>query len=154
MTRHNLSDRARNLRLQWMPAIRWRIFASASTFPKRQNGRDCIYLCGHSLGLQPKTARLSSRAGIAGLGRTGSGRTFSREESVDAVSPAADRADCRAGGSAAGEVVVMNSLTVNLHLMMASFYRPTAQTTQDSGRARSVSFGSVCGEVADSFSWI
>ena len=39
--------------------------------PKVQSGQECIYLCGHSLGLQPKSDAAYMRAGTPGLGGTG-----------------------------------------------------------------------------------
>jgi kynureninase len=94
--------------------------------PKLPNGQECIYLCGHSLGLQPKTAAaylLQELRDWAELGVEGHFRgknpwfTYHRlltERTAQLV------------GADSSEVVVMNSLTVNLHLMMTSFYRPTA----------------------------
>jgi len=94
--------------------------------PKLPNGQECIYLCGHSLGLQPKTAAAYLQQELrdwAGLGVEGHFRgknpwfTYHRlltERTAQLV------------GADSSEVVVMNSLTVNLHLMMTSFYRPTA----------------------------
>src|SRR4029079_2763912 len=84
-----------------------------------------IYFCGNSLGLMPKTARrlveeeLEDWAKIGGDSHL-SGRTpwYSYHETLR--EPVA-----RLVGAQPNEVVCMNSLTVNLHLLMATFYRPT-----------------------------
>lgn len=93
--------------------------------PTRGDGEPTVYLCGHSLGLQPKavyeavTAVLASWAdhGVEGHFR-GSTPWFSYHELLR--EPGA-----RLVGARPREVVFMNGLTVNLHLMMATFYRPT-----------------------------
>lgn len=94
--------------------------------PKTSTGEECIYLCGHSLGLQPKMAHSYIEQELrdwAELGVEGHFRgrnpwfTYHRlltDQTAELV------------GAKRSEVVVMNSLTVNLHLMMTSFYRPTA----------------------------
>lgn len=91
--------------------------------PAGSDGRR-IYLCGHSLGLQPRT----TAALLAEV--LDDWRTLAVSAHFDATRPWYDyHRQVTAGlsdlaGAAAGEVVAMNSLTVNLHLMMASFYRP------------------------------
>lgn len=93
--------------------------------PKTKIGEDCVYLCGHSLGLQPKTVRACleqelldwERLGVDGHLRA-KNPWLSYHETV--APPLA-----RLVGAKPAEVVAMNSLTVNLHLMMISFYRPT-----------------------------
>ena len=93
--------------------------------PVDSTGRPVIYFVGNSLGLMPKTTRaaveqeLDDWAQLAVDGHL-EGRTpwYSYHETLR--EPAA-----RLVGARPHEVVCMNSLTVNLHLMMASFYRPT-----------------------------
>jgi kynureninase len=94
-------------------------------FPKAAGGDDCVYLCGHSLGLQPKTATAYIEQELkdwAALGVEGHFR---------ATNPWMPYHKLLTGqiaalvGAKPIEVVVMNSLTVNLHLVMVSFYRPT-----------------------------
>ena len=85
------------------------------------------YLAGNSLGLQPRATReelledLDAWANLAVHGHVESTRPwlpYHRELSEPTA---------RLVGALPSEVVVMNSLTVNLHLLMASFYRPTSQ---------------------------
>lgn len=95
-------------------------------FPQWQE-RDVIYLTGNSLGLQPKTfsSELQREAhDWATLGVEGHFHAkhpwFSYHERFAA--PMA-----QVVGANADEVVVMNQLTVNLHLLMMSFYRPSGK---------------------------
>ena len=93
----------------------------------RHEGREQAYFCGNSLGLQPKAARgyveevLEKWAVEAVEGHfTGSGQWMPYHALVrDGLAAAV--------GALPSEVVAMNSLTANLHLMMVSFYRPTPE---------------------------
>ena len=93
----------------------------------RHEGREQAYFCGNSLGLQPKAARgyveevLEKWAVEAVEGHfTGSGQWMPYHALVrDGLAAAVD--------ALPSEVVAMNSLTANLHLMMVSFYRPTPE---------------------------
>ena len=93
--------------------------------PLDANGRPLIYFVGNSLGLMPKTTRqvveqeLEDWARLAVDGHFDAATPwYSYHETVR--EPAA-----RLVGAQPNEVVCMNSLTVNLHLLMATFYRPT-----------------------------
>ena len=93
----------------------------------RHEGREQAYFCGNSLGLQPKAARgyveevLEKWAVEAVEGHfTGSGQWMPYHALVRNGLAAAV-------GALPSEVVAMNSLTANLHLMMVSFYRPTPE---------------------------
>jgi kynureninase len=100
-------------------------FRDRFLFPKTRDGEDTIYLCGHSLGLQPKTVRSYLDQELRDWADLGV------EGHFHAQNPWMPYHRLLAGQTAAlvgaqpTEVVVMNSLTVNLHLMMTSFYRPT-----------------------------
>ena len=93
--------------------------------PVGPDGKPLIYFAGNSLGLMPKAVRpiveqeLDDWAKLAVDAHLG-GKTpwYTYHETVRA--PAA-----RLVGAQPNEVICMNSLTVNLHLMMATFYRPT-----------------------------
>jgi kynureninase len=93
--------------------------------PHGDNGGEAAYFAGNSLGLQPRALRgrlgefLDDWARLGVEGHLEAARPwFSYHELLR--EPAA-----RLVGALPQEVVVMNSLTVNLHLMMVSFYRPT-----------------------------
>jgi kynureninase len=97
-------------------------------FPKTANrGDDCIYLCGHSLGLQPKTASKYVEQELEDWARLGvEGHVHARNPWIPYHRLLTEQTAALVGAKSQ-EVVVMNSVTVNLHLMMVSFYRPTAK---------------------------
>ncbi|MCM4155890.1 kynureninase [Gramella sp. AN32] len=95
-------------------------------FPK-VNGKKVIYFVGNSLGLQPKTARkyvLEIMDDWANLGVEGH---FYAEKSWWDYHERFSGKLAKVVGAKPSEVTVMNTLTVNLHLLMVSFYRPTAK---------------------------
>lgn len=95
--------------------------------PKQSNGDDAIYFTGNSLGLQPKTARGYVEQELDDWAR------LAVEGHIHAKNPWLPYHEfvteplARLVGAKPIEVVAMNSLTVNLHLLMVSFYRPTAE---------------------------
>ena len=96
-------------------------------FPNTKTGNECLYLCGHSLGLQPKTARSYSEQALHDWAEFGVEGHFHAKEPWVPYHRLLTRQTAALVGAEPAEVVTMNSLTVNLHLMMASFYRPTSQ---------------------------
>jgi kynureninase len=102
-------------------------FRDEFIIPRGPDGGECAYFTGNSLGLQPRAARAMVEAELdrwATLGVEGHFRgetpwmhyhNLLREHLAGVV------------GALPHEVVAMNTLTVNLHLMMVSFYRPTAE---------------------------
>lgn len=96
-------------------------------FPKNKKGEDCIYLCGHSLGLQPKAARAMVEQELQDWAELGVEGHFRARSPWVPYHRSLSEQTAQLVGAMPVEVVVMNSLTVNLHLMMVSFYRPTAQ---------------------------
>ena len=96
-------------------------------FIPQHNGKDCIYFTGNSLGLQPKTTTQYVQQELEDWARMGV------EGHFQATNPWLPYHEIFPGqlskivGCKENEVVVMNSLTVNLHLLMVSFYTPTDQ---------------------------
>ena len=95
--------------------------------PRKRDGSDAVYLCGHSLGLQPKTARAYIEQEMKDWERLGVEGHFQAQNPWMPYHEMLTASMARLVGANADEVVVMNSLTVNLHLLMATFYRPSAQ---------------------------
>jgi kynureninase len=102
-----------------------RQFRERFHLPLGEDGKPLIYLAGNSLGLMPKTARglveqeLDDWARLAVDAHLGAETPwYTYHETLR--DPAA-----RLVGAQRNEIICMNSLTVNLHLMMATFYRPT-----------------------------
>lgn len=122
--------------LDFQPGLEWacaqdqadplRGFRDEFCLPPHGHGEQ-VYLCGNSLGLQPRATRQALLDELDDWGRLAveahfHGRhpwmpyhSFVRDNLAGLV------------GALPGEVVAMNSLSVNLHLMLVSFYRPTPQ---------------------------
>jgi kynureninase len=101
-------------------------FAQEFHHPHDSQGRKLLYFGGHSLGLQPKSAAVMIEQELADWRRLG---VLGHHEAVRPWIPYHERAApalAELAGALEGEVVAMNSLTVNLHLMMVSFFRPDA----------------------------
>lgn len=92
--------------------------------PKTSSG-DCVYLCGHSLGLQPKAAATYVEQELKDWAALGVEGHFHAKNPWMPYHRLLTEQTAELVGAKPREVVVMNSLTVNLHLMMVSFYRPT-----------------------------
>lgn len=93
-------------------------------FPQHE-GRPVRYFCGNSLGLQPLSVRQALLDELDHWARHGVEGHFTGERPWKDYHKLLARQSARLVGALLHEVVVMNTLTVNLHLMMASFYRPT-----------------------------
>ena len=90
-------------------------------YPKNKNNKELIYFGGNSLGLQPKTVsdflnrELSVWSGKGVLGQ---------EERWIEYHERLAKSTAKLVGAFTPEVVVMNALTVNIHLLLISFYQP------------------------------
>lgn len=93
--------------------------------PRCSNGEECVYLCGNSLGLQPKAVREYVNQELKDWAELGVEGHFHAKNPWMPYHELLSDQTARLVGANPSEVVVMNTLTVNLHLMMVSFYRPT-----------------------------
>ncbi|MFO0872418.1 MAG: hypothetical protein U0575_00415 [Phycisphaerales bacterium] len=92
--------------------------------PRTRDGRDAVYLCGNSLGLMPKAARAIVGQELDDWANLAVEAHFQGATPWYSYHEVFRESGARLVGALPGEVVMMNSLTVNLHLMMASFLRP------------------------------
>ena len=90
-------------------------------YPKTNGNNEGIYLCGNSLGLQPKSASKHIKKELKIWEEKGALGQHSRWEHFH---ERLIESTARLVGAKNDEVVVMNALTVNLHLLMISFYQP------------------------------
>lgn len=101
-----------------------REFRAAFALPRDDHGEPLLYFAGHSLGLQPLAARERILEELNDWGRLGVlGHESARRPWIhyhETLTPGLQHI----AGARASEVVAMNSLTIDLHLMLASFYRP------------------------------
>lgn len=93
--------------------------------PVQANGEPHIYLCGNSLGLQPKSTAEHLQQELTDWQRLGVEGHFHAKNPWLPYHEFLTEAMAKVVGAKPAEVVVMNTLSVNLHLMMISFYRPT-----------------------------
>lgn len=113
-------------------------FRNQFYFPKK-NGTELIYFCGNSLGLQPKTTAATidnvledwASMGVAGHVAGVDPWVTYHLKFQQLLAPLV--------GALPHEVVAMNSLTANLHLMLATFYKPTKQRFKIITEARNFS---------------
>jgi kynureninase len=106
------------------PLAKWR---DQFHIPPHGDGTPCIYLCGNSLGLQPVTARAAVMQELEDWQKLGVEGHFHAHNPWLPYHEFLAGPLARIAGAQPGEVVAANSLTVNLHLLMVSFYRPTRE---------------------------
>ena len=92
--------------------------------PQPVDGSDTVYFCGNSLGLMPDSAAREVERVLHDWGHLGVRGHFASDRPWLTYHELARAPLARLCGALASEVVAMNSLTVNLHLLLASFYRP------------------------------
>jgi kynureninase len=95
--------------------------------PRRPDGTEVIYFCGNSLGLAPRGVADAVKQELEDWERLAVDAHFAGRTPWYSYHEQFRESGARLVGAVPGEVVYMNSLTVNLHLMMASFYRPTRE---------------------------
>jgi kynureninase len=101
-------------------------FAQEFKFP-RHGGKRATYFCGNSLGLQPKSSLSSIKKELDYWANNGVEGWFSGSSPWLSMHKQVSALAAPLVGAKAEEVIVMNTLSINLHLMMVSFYRPTAK---------------------------
>ncbi len=100
-------------------------FRDRYAFPVSREGNPSIYFCGNSLGLQPYQANYYVKEEMDRWARRAVKGHFEGEPAWVDYQDGLNQILCGITGSEPGEVVIMNTLTVNIHLMLVSFYRPT-----------------------------
>jgi kynureninase len=95
--------------------------------PLQKNGEEHIYLCGNSLGLQAKRTKVFINQELEDWAAFGVEGHFHAKNPWMPYHEFLTESYSKIVGAKQLEVVAMNTLTVNLHLMMVSFYRPTKE---------------------------
>ncbi len=93
--------------------------------PKDKNGKDWLYFTGNSLGLQPKTTQQYIQQELDDWAKLGVEGHFEAKNPWLSYHEFLSENMAKIVGAKSLEVVVMNTLTTNLHLLMVSFYKPT-----------------------------
>ncbi|MDA9612479.1 kynureninase [Flavobacteriales bacterium] len=93
--------------------------------PLQKNGEEHIYMCGNSLGLQPKRTKEYLNQELEDWATFGVEGHFHAKNPWMPYHEFLTESYAKIVGAKPTEVVAMNTLTVNLHLMMVSFYKPT-----------------------------
>jgi len=102
-----------------------RNYRSEFHIPLQKNGEEYIYMCGNSLGLQPKRTKEYLNQELEDWATFGVEGHFHAKNPWMPYHEFLTESYAKIVGAKKSEVVAMNTLTVNLHLMMVSFYRPT-----------------------------
>jgi len=101
-----------------------RSFQEEFLFPQH-NGKKTIYFCGNSLGLQAKGVKTAIDQVLEEWETQGVESWFRGENPWMRVHERMQKPLAEVVGALPEEVIVMNTLTVNIHLLLGSFYRPT-----------------------------
>lgn len=104
-----------------------RAFRDRFHIPRTANGQRVIYFGGNSLGLQPTSVGEIVAQELRDWAELGVEGHFEGRRPWYAYHKMFREPAARLVGARPGEVVLMNTLTVNLHLLMATFYRPTRE---------------------------
>ena len=107
-----------------------RRFRSKFHLPIKKNGEPYVYLCGNSLGLQPRSTREAIEQELKDWENYGVEGHFHAKNPWMPYHEFLTNAMANLVGAKPVEVVVMNTLSVNLHLMMVSFYQPTKKRSK------------------------
>ena len=102
-------------------------FRAEYAFPRGPDGAPVVYFAGNSLGLMPKRARTLVNEELDAWERLGVEGHFDGPRPWFSYHELFRDGGAALVGARPGEVVAMNSLTTNLHLLMVSFYRPTRE---------------------------
>ncbi len=105
------------------PLREWR----GQFFHPKVGGKKALYFCGNSLGLQPKTVKKYLLEELENWKMNGVEGHFVGARPWKPYHHFFKKQSARLVGALESEVVVMNTLTANLHSAMATFYRPTAE---------------------------
>ncbi|MDB0600152.1 kynureninase [Tenacibaculum maritimum] len=95
--------------------------------PKDSNGHDWVYFTGNSLGLQPKATQSYIQQELNDWAKYGVEGHFEAKNPWLPYHEFLTEGMAEIVGAKPSEVVVMNTLTTNLHLLMVSFYQPTSK---------------------------
>ena len=109
------------------PLSDWR---KAFHFPEDRNGYSCLYFTGNSLGLQPKITKSFIEEELNDWAKMGVEGWFKGKNTWVKYHESLDETMADIVGATPLEVVVMNTLTANLHLMMVSFYQPEGKRSK------------------------
>jgi kynureninase len=101
-------------------------FRERFIFPQH-NDQDVVYFCGNSLGLQPKSVAYLMEKELQDWGKFGVEGHFKAAYPWFSYHHFFEDRLAKIVGANKSEVVAMNTLTVNLHLLMLSFYRPSGK---------------------------
>ena len=99
-------------------------FRARFALPRDAAGRPLAYFCGHSLGLMPLAARQIVNEELDSWQALGIEGQFSGRRPWVDYAALLNRELATLAGAYEHEVIAMNALTVNLHMLLASFYRP------------------------------
>ena len=102
-------------------------FRDQFCFPQNHQGENCLYFAGHSLGLRPKKTQDYIQEELDAWAQLGVEGHFAAKYPWLPYHENVTPSLARLVGAREEEVVAMNTLTTNLHMMLVSFYRPTSK---------------------------